>query len=83
MVVANREDEATWLSLRNAPEVHLIDPGQLNTYDVLISDDIVFVESAYERFVEKAVKAAGAVKGKSGKATEAEAEDDEAEGSDS
>jgi large subunit ribosomal protein L4 len=72
LVVANRDDDVTWLSLRNVPEAHLIDPGQLNTYDVLVSDDIVFVESAYERFI------AGPVKGKSSKATatstEAEAE---------
>jgi len=74
LVVANRDDELTWLSLRNVPEVHLIDPGQLNTYDVLISDDVIFVESAFERFVERA---AGPVKGKSDKAVES----DEAEGS--
>ncbi len=42
LVVAERTDELTWKSLRNVPEVHLLEPGQLNTYDVLISDDVVF-----------------------------------------
>src|SRR5664279_2623391 len=37
LVVADRSDELTWKSLRNAPNVHLIAPGQLNTYDVLVS----------------------------------------------
>src|SRR5688500_4451875 len=42
LVVVERSDELTWKSLRNAPSVHLISPGQLNTYDVLVSDDVVF-----------------------------------------
>jgi large subunit ribosomal protein L4 len=32
--------------------VHLIEPGQLNTYDVLVSDDVVFTQEALEQFVE-------------------------------
>ncbi len=36
LVVVTERDELTWLSLRNAPEVHLLDAGQLNTYDVLV-----------------------------------------------
>ncbi len=51
LVVAEREDALTWKSLRNLPSVHLIAPDQLNTYDVLVSDDVVFTEGAYERFV--------------------------------
>jgi large subunit ribosomal protein L4 len=51
LVVAERSDALTWKSLRNAPTVHLLDPGQLNTYDVLISDDVVFTSSALEAFV--------------------------------
>ena len=42
LVVAERTDALTWKSLRNVAEVHLIAPGQLNTYDVLCNDDIVF-----------------------------------------
>jgi len=51
LVVAARDDEAVWMSLRNVPAVHLLDPGQLNTYDVLVSDDVVFTQAALESFV--------------------------------
>jgi large subunit ribosomal protein L4 len=51
LVVAERTDEVTWRSLRNAATVHLLDPGQLNTYDVLVSDDVVFTRSALEAFL--------------------------------
>jgi large subunit ribosomal protein L4 len=52
LVVANyRDDQVTWKSLRNVPNVHLLDPGQLNTYDVLVSDDVVFTEAALASFV--------------------------------
>jgi large subunit ribosomal protein L4 len=52
LVVANyRDEQVTWKSLRNLPNVHLLDPGQLNTYDVLVSDDVVFTEAALARFV--------------------------------
>ena len=46
LVVAERTDAATWKSLRNHKAVHLLSPGQLNTYDVLVSDDVVFTEAA-------------------------------------
>ena len=70
LVVAERADELTWKSLRNLPAVHLLEPGQLNTYDVLISDDIVFTQSALESFL------GGPATGKSAKgaATSAEPE---------
>lgn len=51
LVVLERADTVTWLSLRNAPEVHLVAVDQLNTYDVLAADDIVFSKSAYDAFV--------------------------------
>src|SRR6476620_889408 len=51
LLVAERTDELTWKSLRNAVDVHLIAPGQLNTYDVLVSDDVVFTEGALAEFV--------------------------------
>jgi large subunit ribosomal protein L4 len=63
LVVVERSDELTWKSLRNVAEVHLIAPDQLNTYDVLVSDDVVFTEPALAAFL------AGAPKGKSAKAT--------------
>jgi large subunit ribosomal protein L4 len=51
LVVAQRSDELTWQSLRNAPTVHLLVPDQLNTYDVLVSDDIVFTHAALDEFL--------------------------------
>ena len=51
LVVLERVDAVTWLSLRNAPEVHIVAVDQLNTYDVLLSDDVVFTKGAYEAFV--------------------------------
>ena len=51
LLVAEREDVLTWKSLRNAPEVHMIAPDQLNTYDVLVSDDVVFTEGALAAFL--------------------------------
>jgi large subunit ribosomal protein L4 len=63
LVVLPRTDEAAWKSLRNIQAVHLIAPDQLNTYDVLVSDDVVFTSAALETFV------AGPQKGKSASAT--------------
>jgi large subunit ribosomal protein L4 len=54
LVVLERTDTITWLSLRNAPEVHLVAVDQLNTYDVLASDDVVFSKGAYDAFVSGA-----------------------------
>jgi len=51
LVVADRGDVTTWKSLRNAAGAHLIAPGQLNTYDVLVSDDVVFTEAALAAFL--------------------------------
>ena len=50
-VVLERSDALTWLSLRNAPEVHIVAVDQLNTYDVLAADDVVFTRGAYDAFV--------------------------------
>jgi large subunit ribosomal protein L4 len=51
LIVLSRTDEAGWLSLRNLPEVHLLFADQLNTYDVLISDDVVFTKTALDEFL--------------------------------
>ena len=51
LLVVERADQATWKSVRNAPHVHVIAPDQLNTYDVLVSDDVVFTKAAYDTFV--------------------------------
>jgi len=68
LVVAERHDDVTWKSLRNLHGVHLLEPGQLNTYDVLVSDDVVFIQAALEAFL------AGAPKGKSATASASSAE---------
>ncbi|RIJ76884.1 50S ribosomal protein L4 [Nakamurella silvestris] len=52
LVVITRDDDVSALSLRNMPEVHVLEPGQLNTYDVLRSDDVVFTRAAYNEFLE-------------------------------
>ncbi|HVX70008.1 MAG TPA: 50S ribosomal protein L4 [Mycobacteriales bacterium] len=52
LVVVAREDALTWKSLRNLPSVHLLAPDQLNTYDVLVSDDLVFTEGALRVFID-------------------------------
>jgi large subunit ribosomal protein L4 len=54
LLVLDREDELTWKSLRNVPEIHVIVEDQLNTYDVLCSDEVVFTEAAYQAFVSRA-----------------------------
>ena len=51
LVVLERSDAVTWLSLRNAPEVHIVAVDQLNTYDVVAADDVVFTKGAYDAFV--------------------------------
>jgi large subunit ribosomal protein L4 len=51
LVVLERGDEVTWKSLRNLPQVHLLTAGQLNTYDVLVSDDVVFTTGSLAAFL--------------------------------
>ncbi|MFY9650939.1 MAG: 50S ribosomal protein L4 [Trebonia sp.] len=56
LVVVQSDDELTWKSLRNVPAVHLLAEDQLNTYDVLVSDYVVFTEAALRTFVERGEK---------------------------
>jgi large subunit ribosomal protein L4 len=60
LVVVSAADKVTWRSLRNAAGVHLLDPGQLNTYDVLVSDYVVFTTEALDSFVARSSSQAGA-----------------------
>lgn len=62
LVVVERNDTTSWASLRNLENVHVLVPDQLNTYDVLCADDIVFTQGALSTFL------AGPTKGKSAKA---------------
>lgn len=50
LAVITRDDELAWKSLRNLQHVHLIHPDQINTYDVLANDEIVFTSAALEQF---------------------------------
>lgn len=70
LVVVPRADELTWKSLRNVERVHLLAPDQLNTYDVLVSDDVIFTRGALEEFL------AGPAKGRSTSAVATESETD-------
>jgi len=69
LVVLGRDEVNAWLSLRNLAEVHLLHADQLNTYDVVNSEEVIFTKAAFDAFVGGA------------KPTEAP-EDDTAEGSD-
>lgn len=56
LVVVTREDDLSVLSLRNAPEAHVLYVDQLNSYDVLVADDVIFTEAALETFVSSRIK---------------------------
>ncbi|MEU5883595.1 50S ribosomal protein L4 [Spirillospora sp. NPDC047279] len=56
LLVLDREDELTWKSLRNEPSVHVIVSDQLNTYDVMVNDVVVFTQAAYDEFISRAAK---------------------------
>ena len=60
LVVIGREDVAAWRSVANLDNVHPIAPDQLNTYDVLNADDVVFTVAALDAFVTQASSSAGA-----------------------
>lgn len=51
LVVVERTDEISVMSVRNLAYVHVLSFDQLNAYDVLVSDDIVFTKAAYDAFV--------------------------------
>lgn len=68
LIVLGRNEEVAALSLRNADKVHVLYVDQLNTYDVLISDDVLFTQVALAAFL------AGPVAGKSVKAVATESE---------
>ncbi len=75
LIVIERENDVAWKSLRNVPRFHLVAPDQLNTYDVLVSDDVVFTKDSLDDFLSTPTR------GKSSKAvaTESEARESSAE----
>ena len=62
LVVLDRDDTLNWVSLRNLPQVHLLEAGQLNTYDVLVADEVVFTEAALAEFVSGPARGRGVAK---------------------
>ena len=71
LVVLDRSDDVSYKSLRNIQKLHVLPVDQLNAYDVLMSDDVIFTKSALDAFV------AGPSKG-SAKATATSSEAGEA-----
>ncbi|XVX21153.1 50S ribosomal protein L4 [Actinomycetota bacterium] len=57
LVVLDRSDEIGMKSVRNLADVHVLYADQLNTYDVLCADDIVFTQAALDAFVAGPAKA--------------------------
>jgi large subunit ribosomal protein L4 len=51
LIVLERDDVVSAKSVRNIPTVHVLPADQLNAYDVLVSDDIIFTKAAFESFV--------------------------------
>jgi large subunit ribosomal protein L4 len=56
LVIIGRNDEVSAKSVRNLPGVHVISPDQLNTYDVLDADDLVFSVEALDAYIAAASK---------------------------
>jgi large subunit ribosomal protein L4 len=51
LVILSPTDEVNWMSLRNESTVHLLESGQLNTYDVLVADEVIFTAEALDEFL--------------------------------
>ena len=66
LVVLDRFEEVAWLSLRNVPTIHVLAVDQLNAYDVLVADSVVFTSAALAAFTNRGAEAI---------ATESEVED--------
>jgi large subunit ribosomal protein L4 len=82
LVVLSRDDELNWLSLRNVPEVHLLVADQLNTYDVLVADDVVFTADALNDFLGDTVAVVERIERPAAQDADADEADDEADEAD-
>jgi len=74
LVVISRSEDAAWRSLRNAENLHLLVPDQLNAYDLLKSDDVVFSETAFNDFLKARAAGAAGPAGKGAKSVARESE---------
>jgi len=75
LVVLERDDVVSAKSLRNLEQVHVLTADQLNTYDVLISDDVVFTRGALEAFLARPTGRGAKAVATSTEASELEAEE--------
>ncbi len=53
LVVLDRAEVTAWRSLRNVAAVHVLASDQLNTYDVVIADQVVFSKAALDAFLAR------------------------------
>jgi large subunit ribosomal protein L4 len=58
LVVVGRSDETGLKSVRNLPGVHTLSPDQLNTYDVLRADDVIFSVEALNAYIDANTRSA-------------------------
>jgi large subunit ribosomal protein L4 len=72
LVVLDRSDLVSLKSVRNLEGVHVLAADQLNTYDVLCADDVVFTSAALEAFVSGAQPVGGVVEAEAVPAPKAE-----------
>ena len=56
LIVLDRTDIVSLKSVRNLDNLHVLAVDQLNTYDVLCADDVVFTQAAFDTFVGKATE---------------------------
>jgi len=77
LIVLQRGDDDTFKSVRNLKHVHVLFADQLNAYDVVVSDDIVFTKAAFESFVSSKNVASGG-QAKTSTSTAADASTEEA-----
>ena len=56
LVVLDRDDTNAALSFRNLPAVQIIHAGELNAYDVLCNDYIVFTKTSLEQIAAPAIE---------------------------
>jgi large subunit ribosomal protein L4 len=68
LIVLDRTDDLSYKSLRNIQGVHVLPVDQINAYDILLSDDLVFTKAALDAFI------AGPAKGASAKAVASSSE---------
>ena len=68
LIVLDRTDDLSYKSLRNIQGVHVLPVDQINAYDILLSDDLIFTKAALDAFI------AGPAKGASAKAVASSSE---------